>query len=66
LGAAPGGWSQVAARKMNYTGRLISLDLLPMEPLHFVHTFQANIFEEKTFDLIRQFIPNSSLDLVMR
>jgi len=36
LGAAPGGWSQVAARKVNSEagkGRVIGIDLLEMEPL---------------------------------
>jgi 23S rRNA (uridine2552-2'-O)-methyltransferase len=33
LGAAPGGWSQVVAQRLGPRGRLVALDLLPMEPL---------------------------------
>jgi len=34
LGSAPGSWSQVAARRVAPGGRLIALDLLPMDALH--------------------------------
>lgn len=33
LGAAPGGWSQVAAEKLGGKGKVIALDLLEMAPL---------------------------------
>ncbi|MGE4352393.1 MAG: RlmE family RNA methyltransferase [Bdellovibrionales bacterium] len=33
LGAAPGGWSQIVAKKMGPTGKLVSLDILPIEPI---------------------------------
>jgi len=33
LGAAPGGWSQVMAKVIGNKGKLIALDILPMEPL---------------------------------
>jgi len=33
LGAAPGGWSQVAARKIGAKGKLVALDILPMDPI---------------------------------
>jgi len=33
LGAAPGGWSQVVAAKIGAKGKLIALDILPMEPI---------------------------------
>ena len=35
LGAAPGGWSQVAARRVNAPeqGRVVAIDVLPMEPI---------------------------------
>lgn len=36
LGAAPGGWSQVAARAAGAGGRVIALDLLEMAPIHNV------------------------------
>src|ERR1700735_5208966 len=36
LGAAPGGWSQIVMKKIGgkkATGKLVALDILPMEPL---------------------------------
>ena len=33
LGAAPGGWSQLAARLLGGQGQVIALDILPIEPL---------------------------------
>ena len=45
LGAAPGGWSQLAARLVGGQGAVIALDILPMEPLPGV-TFIAGDFRE--------------------
>ena len=36
LGAAPGGWSQVAVGKTGVGGRVVSIDILDMEPLRGV------------------------------
>jgi 23S rRNA (uridine2552-2'-O)-methyltransferase len=33
LGAAPGGWSQIAAQRIGERGRLVAIDVLPMEPM---------------------------------
>ena len=33
LGAAPGGWSQVAAKKVGPSGKVVAIDLLPMDPI---------------------------------
>jgi 23S rRNA (uridine2552-2'-O)-methyltransferase len=33
LGAAPGGWTQVAIRKVGERGRVVGLDLLPVDPV---------------------------------
>jgi len=35
LGAAPGGWLQVAAREVGKNGRVVGIDLLPIEPIHY-------------------------------
>lgn len=46
LGAAPGGWSQVAVRRLHGSGRVIAVDLLDMEPLRDV-TFLRGDFREQ-------------------
>lgn len=42
LGAAPGGWSQVAARKVGDSGKIIALDILPLHPIHGVEFIQGD------------------------
>jgi 23S rRNA (uridine2552-2'-O)-methyltransferase len=40
LGAAPGGWSEIAARRVGPSGRVIALDILEMKPIpgvEFLH-----------------------------
>ena len=47
LGAAPGGWSQYAAERIGQSGKIIALDLLPMEAIPEV-TFIRGDFREET------------------
>jgi 23S rRNA (uridine2552-2'-O)-methyltransferase len=42
LGAAPGGWSQVAAQKVKPGGRVIAIDLLPIAPMSGVTVLQGD------------------------
>ncbi len=46
LGSAPGSWSQVAAKRVAPGGRLIALDLLPMEPVHGVEFIQGDFHDD--------------------
>ena len=43
LGAAPGGWSQVAAQRVGPRGRVIAVDLLDMPPLAGVHFIRGDL-----------------------
>ena len=47
LGAAPGGWSQVAAKKVGPSGKVVAIDLLEMGPISGV-TFIRGDFGSKT------------------
>lgn len=49
LGAAPGGWSQVAAEKVKPGGRVIAIDLVQIAPISGVTTLQGD-FREISFD----------------
>lgn len=49
LGCAPGGWSQVAAARLQNTGKLVGLDILPTEPLEGA-TFICQDFTEPDAD----------------
>lgn len=42
LGAAPGGWSQVAAERVGSSGRVFAIDRLPMEPIKGVEFVQGD------------------------
>jgi len=50
LGAAPGGWLQVA--KEISGGRVVGVDLLAIEPIDGVTTIKADITAQKTLELI--------------
>ena len=45
LGAAPGGWAQVAAEKVKPGGKVVAVDLLPLQPIHGVTIFQGDFRE---------------------
>ena len=45
LGAAPGGWSQVAAEKVKPGGNVVAVDLLEIEPIHGVTIFKGDFRE---------------------
>jgi 23S rRNA (uridine2552-2'-O)-methyltransferase len=59
LGAAPGGWTQVAVAKTKpgeTQARVVGLDLLPMEPVPGATTFQADFLEEDAPDRLKEAI----------
>jgi 23S rRNA (uridine2552-2'-O)-methyltransferase len=45
LGAAPGGWSQVAARKTGPRGRVVAIDLLEIAPISGVTVLRGDVRE---------------------
>ena len=65
LGAAPGGWSQVAARLVGDKGHLVALDLLPMDPLPGVTCIQGDFREEAVLAHLREALGGEPLDLVL-
>ncbi|HJD55994.1 MAG TPA: RlmE family RNA methyltransferase [Rickettsia endosymbiont of Pyrocoelia pectoralis] len=69
LGAAPGGWSQVASKLIkavdnNLDNKIISIDLLEIEPIAGVEFFQKDFFEEDAESLIINAL-NGKADIVM-
>jgi 23S rRNA (uridine2552-2'-O)-methyltransferase len=56
LGAAPGGWSQVAARRVGAAegrGRVVAVDLLPMDPIPGVAFAQLDFLDPAAPQAIR-------------
>ena len=65
LGAAPGGWSQLAAREVGAKGQVIALDILPMDPLPGVECIQGDFREESVLDALREALRGEPVDLVI-
>jgi 23S rRNA (uridine2552-2'-O)-methyltransferase len=65
LGAAPGSWSQYASHKVGSRGRVIALDILPMDPLAGVDFIQGDFREEAVLAELMARLGKASADLVM-
>ena len=65
LGAAPGGWSQYAARKLAGKGRVFALDLLPMDAIAGVTFLQGDFREQAVLDALLGEIGGGRVDLVL-
>ena len=65
LGAAPGGWSQVAAKKVGPQGRVIALDILPMDEMDGVEFLQGDFQEQEVFENLINLINDDAIDLVI-
>ena len=65
LGAAPGGWSQVARRALPPDGRVIALDVLEMEELAGVEFIQGDFRRPEILRRLRSSIGRRTVDLVL-
>ena len=65
LGAAPGGWCEYASQIVGDRGRIVALDLLPIEPIAGVEFLQGDFTEQETLDRLLAIIGDSRFDLVL-
>ncbi len=65
LGAAPGGWSQVAGARVGPHGKVFAIDLLPMEGLAHVNFLQGDFTELELQARLREQLPKGGVDLVI-
>ena len=65
LGAAPGGWSQYAARTLAGRGTVIAVDLLAMDALPGVTFLQGDFREQPVLDALLELLSGRRVDLVM-
>ena len=65
LGAAPGGWSQIALSAVGAKGKILATDILPMEPITGVDFIQGDFSNEEVFDDLVLRIGDSPVDLVI-
>ncbi len=65
LGAAPGGWSQMAARLVGDKGHVVAMDILPMDGLAGVDFLQGDFREQDVLDQLLKMIGDKGVDLVI-
>lgn len=65
LGAAPGGWSEYSSRIIGGKGRIIALDLLPIEPIAGVEVVQGDFTQQETLDRLLALTGGRQFDLVL-
>ena len=65
LGAAPGAWSQYAARRVGEKGRVIATDILPMAGLTGVEFVQGDFREEPVVARIVALVAGGQVDVVL-
>ena len=65
LGASPGGWSQVAAEKAGDAGRVIAVDIKPVEPIDGVLFIKGDARSESVLSNIKETLSGVSADVVI-
>ena len=65
LGAAPGGWSQVARRELPPGGRVVALDVVAMEPIAGVEFIQGDFLSPEVLALLEASVGPRKVDLVL-
>lgn len=65
LGAAPGGWSQVARERLGEKGRVIALDILPMQGIGGVEFIHGDFREDAVLQQLKQALDGAEVDLVL-
>jgi len=70
LGSAPGAWSQVLRERLagpggNLRGRIVALDLLPMEPVAGVEFIQGDFREPEVLETLSRTLGGEPVDLVV-
>ena len=69
LGAAPGSWTQIVRERLSrngkLSGRVIALDILPMEPLPDVDVILGDFREEAVERELEQLLAGARVDVVL-
>lgn len=65
LGAAPGGWCQVARELVGEKGRIVAMDILPMDPIAGVEFIQGDFRESQPLEALEKCLDGEAVDLVI-
>ena len=65
LGAAPGGWTQVAVRRVGTGGRVVGIDILDMEHLPGAELIKGDFTSDEALAELMQCLDGAAVDLVI-
>lgn len=65
LGAAPGGWTQYVIERVGPRGRVIALDILPMDALPGVEVIQGDFTDASMLPRLQAALAGQAVDLVI-
>jgi 23S rRNA (uridine2552-2'-O)-methyltransferase len=65
LGAAPGGWSQLVKQRLGDSGRVIALDVLPMQGIGGVEVIEGDFREDAVLQALQARLNGHQADLVL-
>lgn len=65
LGAAPGGWSQVAREAVGADGKVVAVDLLPMAPIAGVEFVRGDFSDGEVLERVLARLGGAAVDLVI-
>ena len=65
LGAAPGGWSQMVRERLGDAGRIVALDILPMQGIAGVEFIEGDFREDEVLQRLEATLHGAPVDLVL-
>jgi 23S rRNA (uridine2552-2'-O)-methyltransferase len=65
LGCAPGGWLQVAAKEVGPAGKVIGIDLKPVEPVASAVVLEGSVEEPSVFEEIACILGGAKADVIL-
>ena len=65
LGAAPGGWSQMVRERLRDSGRIVALDILPMQGIAGVEFIEGDFRQEAVLKQLEATLNGKPVDLVL-
>jgi 23S rRNA (uridine2552-2'-O)-methyltransferase len=65
LGAAPGGWCQVAVDRVGARGKVIGIDLLPMDPIPGADLIQMDFMTDEAPDVLKRLLDGGLANVVL-
>lgn len=65
LGSTPGSWSQVVAKRQAGNGKIVAMDILPMDPIRGVTFIQGDFREDQTLLDLTRALDGRLVDLVL-